>query len=56
MPKVVSDFNDSHLARMFGYPDIAGLQTALLLDFKHAKLGIKRISGQSNPSQSPIRG
>lgn len=42
--KVVSDFNESHLAQMLGYLTITGLQTALLLNFKHAKLGIKRIS------------
>ena len=43
-PKVVSDFNESHLAQMIGYLNITGLQTALLLNFKHAKLGIKRVS------------
>ena len=42
--KVVSAFNDSHLAQMLGYLNITGLTTALLLNFKHAKLGIKRIS------------
>ena len=43
-PKVVSEFNETHLAQMLGYLSITGLQTALLLNFKHAKLGIKRIS------------
>jgi GxxExxY protein len=42
--KVVSDFNDSHLAQMLGYLNITGLKTGLLLNFKHAKLGIKRVS------------
>lgn len=42
--KVVSDFNESHLAQMLGYLNITGLQTALLLNFKYTKLGIKRIS------------
>jgi len=42
--KVVSDFNDTHVAQMLGYLNITGLRTALLLNFKHAKLGIKRIS------------
>ena len=42
--KVVSDFNDCHLAQMLGYLNITGLQTALLLNFKQAKLGIKRVS------------
>lgn len=42
--KVVTDFNESHLAQMLGYLSITGLQTALLLNFKHAKLGIKRVT------------
>jgi len=42
--KVVTDFNDSHIAQMLGYLNITGLQTALLLNFKYAKLGIKRVS------------
>ena len=42
--KVVSAFNDSHLAQMLGYLNITDLKTALLLNFKHAKLGIKRVS------------
>ena len=49
--KVVSDFNDSRLAQMLGYLNITGLKTALLINFNHAKLGIKRISGPSNSSQ-----
>ena len=43
-PKVVSDFNDTHVAQMLGYLNITGLQTALLLNFKQAQLGIKRVS------------
>ena len=43
-PKVVTDFNESHVAKMLGYLNITGLKTALLLNFKHAKLGIKRVS------------
>ena len=43
-PKVVSEFNDSHVAQMLGYLNITGLKTALLLNFKYANLGIKRIS------------
>jgi GxxExxY protein len=42
--KVVTDFNESHLAQTLGYLTITGLQTTLLLNFKHAKLGIKRVS------------
>lgn len=43
-PKVVTAFSDTHLAQMLGYLNITGLKTALLLNFKHASLGIKRIS------------
>lgn len=43
-PKVVAAFNDTHLAQMLGYLNISGLKTALLLNFKHASLGIKRVS------------
>lgn len=42
--KVVSGFNDSHVAQMLGYLNITGLKTALLLNFKYAQLGIKRVS------------
>jgi GxxExxY protein len=42
--KVVTSFNDSHLAQMLGYLNITGLKTALLLNFKYARLGIKRVS------------
>ena len=43
-PKVVAEFNDTHIAQMLGYLNITGLKTALLLNFKHARLGIKRVS------------
>lgn len=43
-PKVVSAFNENHVAQMLGYLNITGLKTALLLNFKFAKLGIKRVS------------
>jgi len=43
-PKVVTAFNDSHVAQMLGYLNITELKTALLLNFKYNKLGIKRVS------------
>ncbi len=43
-PKVVAAFTDTHLAQMLGYLNITGLKTALLLNFKYASLGIKRVS------------
>jgi GxxExxY protein len=42
-PKVVSSFNDSHLAQMTGYLAITGLRLALLLNFKNATLTWKRV-------------
>jgi len=42
-PKVVSAFTESHIAQMLGYLNITGLEVALLLNFKGAKLEWKRI-------------
>jgi len=42
-PKVVSAFNDTHIAQMLGYLNITGLELALLLNFKDAKLVWKRV-------------
>jgi len=42
-PKVVSAFNDTHLAQMIGYLAITDLRLALLLNFKHARLKWKRV-------------
>ncbi|HEX7378751.1 MAG TPA: GxxExxY protein [Pirellulales bacterium] len=42
-PKVISAFTDTNMAQMLGYLAITDLQVALLLNFKYAKLGWKRI-------------
>jgi GxxExxY protein len=42
-PKVVTVFNESHMAQMLGYLNITGLKVALLLNFKNAKLHWKRV-------------
>ena len=42
--KVVDAFNESHIAQMLGYLNITGLEVGLLINFKHAKLQIKRIA------------
>jgi GxxExxY protein len=42
-PKVVSAFNDTHIAQMIGYLSITGLKLALLLNFKNSRLEWKRI-------------
>jgi GxxExxY protein len=41
--KVVSSFNDSHVAQMAGYLAITELRLALLLNFKTTKLEWKRV-------------
>ena len=43
-PKVVTAFNDSHIAQMLGYLNITKLQVALLLNFKQATLTRKRVA------------
>jgi len=42
-PKVVTAFNEHHVAQMIGYLAITGLKLALLLNFKYAKLQWKRV-------------
>jgi GxxExxY protein len=41
--KVVSAFTESHTAQMLGYLNITGIEVALVLNFKEAKLAWKRI-------------
>src|ERR1700730_9710779 len=42
-PKVVTAFNETHIAQMIGYLNITDLKLALLLNFKNARLVWKRI-------------
>jgi GxxExxY protein len=42
-PKVVSAFDETHMAQMLGYLNITGLQVAVLLNFKESKLHWKRV-------------
>jgi len=42
-PKVVTAFNDTHMAQMLGYLNITNLRLALLLNFKNAQLKWKRV-------------
>lgn len=51
-PKVVTAFGDSEEAQMIGYLNITGLQLALLLNFKYAKLQWKRIILESRNAPS----
>jgi GxxExxY protein len=47
-PKVVTAFDESHIAQMVGYLNITGLDVALLLNFKNAKLQWKRLANERN--------
>ncbi len=42
-PKVVTSFNETHVAQMTGYLAHTGIRLALLLNFKFAKLQWKRV-------------
>ena len=51
-PKVVTCFTDTHVAQMLGYLNITGLDLALLLNFKNARLEWKRVlRPQANDEQ-----
>ena len=41
--KVVTAFNESHVAQMIGYLAITGMDLGLLINFKNAKLEWKRV-------------
>jgi len=45
-PKVVAAFNEAHIAQMVGYLAISGLELALLLNFRSARLDWKRVIRQ----------
>lgn len=46
-PKVVTAFTDTHIAQMAGYLAITGMELAILINFKNAKLEWKRIVKQA---------
>ena len=48
-PKVVTAFTDSHLAQMLGYLSISGLELAILLNFKEARLKWRRVVRTAAP-------
>ena len=52
-PKVVAAFNEAHIAQMVGYLTITGLELALLLNFKSARLEWKRVVRQQKPDSDP---
>jgi len=45
-PKVVTTFNEAHIAQMVGYLAISGLELALLLNSRSARLEWKRVVRQ----------
>ena len=47
-PKVVSAFTLDHFAQMIGYLNITGLDLAILLNFKEARLTWKRVVNERN--------
>ena len=42
-PKVVTEFNETHIAQMMGYLAITGFKLAILINFKHAELKHRRV-------------
>jgi|SRR5262249_48237681 len=42
-PKLVACFTETHVAQMIGYLNITGLDLALLINFKNARLEWKRV-------------
>jgi GxxExxY protein len=52
-PKVVSAFNEAHIAQMVGYLATSGLELALLLNFKSARLDWKRVVRQHKTNLVP---
>ena len=52
-PKVVSAFSETHISQMIGYLNITGLELALLLNFKNARLDWKRVVRQSSLTEAP---
>jgi len=52
--KVVTAFSDTHIAQILGYLNITDLQVGLLLNFKQAKLGWKRIVLDPRPPAKSV--
>ncbi len=53
-PKVVVAFTETHVAQMIGYLNITGLELALLLNFKNARLDWKRVVRRKNVDESDV--
>jgi GxxExxY protein len=53
-PKVVKAFTETHVAQMLGYLNITGLELALLLNFKNARLDWKRVIRQQAADEDDL--
>lgn len=53
-PKVVTAFTETHVAQMIGYLNITGLELALLLNFKNARLDWKRVVRRSKAEEGDV--
>ena len=53
-PKAVACFTDTHVAQMIGYLNITGLELALLLNFKNARLDWKRVVRRQKADDSDV--
>jgi GxxExxY protein len=53
-PKVVSAFSETQVAQMIGYLNITGLELALLLNFKNARLDWKRVVRRQKPADGDL--
>jgi len=53
-PKVATAFSDTHIAQMLGYLSITGLEVAILLNFKGAKLQWKRVVGGTPTNEDDL--
>jgi GxxExxY protein len=53
-PKVVTAFTESHVAQMIGYLNITGVELALLLNFKNARLDWKRVVRRPEPEENDV--
>jgi GxxExxY protein len=51
-PKVVSCFTETHVAQMIGYLNITGLELAILINFKNARLEWKRVLRSQEPDKA----
>jgi GxxExxY protein len=52
-PKVVACFTETHVAQMIGYLNITGLDRAILINFKNARLERKRVLRSQEREEKP---